>query len=361
MNNKILIIDDERVIQDSLRIALRNENYDFHFAENGKEGLRKFKEISPILIILDIRMPIMNGIEFLEKLQPSISDSYAIIVLTGHGTNTDVKSAYNLGIKHFLRKPFNVVELLGLVKSLIKSKRHEIQLQYVNDLLQKKHNQLIHSKRLALLGEVSSSIIHQIKQPLMLQKMSLDELQYNLRNNQIDFEEMNESIEESKNNLSIIQAYVSKILSISYFDEEDFDENIDIEKLLNETQIFLKKYLKENDVVVEYRICENYPLITGSSNQLQQVFLNLITNAVDALSKKDNKIIKISVAQQENYLLIDVSDNGSGISEKNLDKIFETFFTSKDKGKGTGLGLSICKSIIKSHNGTIDVYSNLDK
>lgn len=361
MDEKILIIDDEKIVRTSLQLSLRKEHFDFYFAENGKEGLKVMEKIEPILIILDIRMPIMDGIEFLEKLKPGLDAPYNIIMLTGHGSNTDVQRAYALGIKNFIRKPFNVVELLGLVKSSIQSKRYEMELKRINDLLQIKHNQLIHAKRLALLGEVSSSIIHQLKQPIMMQKMTLDEIQHDLLNKQLDQDEINDSIAEAKSNLNKIQNTVSQILSISYFDEGNLLDKIDINEFVEETHFIIFKYLEENKTKINYHIADDIPCFSGSKNQLQQVLLNLITNAVDALQLQEERVIDIIFAQNNSNLHISVEDNGPGIPKEIIDKIFDTFFTSKQKGKGTGLGLSICKSIIDSHDGKIEVISESGK
>lgn len=361
MKEKILIIDDEKIIRTSLQLSFRNEGYEFYFAEDGIEGLEQLKKITPTLIILDIRMPRMDGIEFLEAIDHKMTDPYAIIMLTAHGTNKDVQRAYELGVNIFLRKPFNVIELVGLAKSLIVYKKLQMDLSWANELLQKKHMQLIHTKRLALLGEVTSSIAHQLKQPLMIQKMTLDEIEYDIQNDKFDKKETLQSINEAKSNLSLIQETISQILSIGYFDEDNYDEKIDLNILVIETDLLIKEYLTENDVTIKYNIQDEIPQVIGSSNQLQQIFLNLITNAVDALNNSDQKIIELTANIEDNKLLITFTDNGPGIPEKYLPRIFDTFFTSKDKRKGTGLGLSICKSIVESHNGEIEVESILGK
>ncbi len=132
---KILIIDDEKMSRDSARRILRKENYELYFAENGKEGIEKINEISPDLILLDVFMPIMNGIEVLEKLKHKKSDDFSIIVLSGHGTEDSVKKCYNLGVTAFVHKPFASYELRGLIQNTLDLQNYKRQLRQTIDEL----------------------------------------------------------------------------------------------------------------------------------------------------------------------------------------------------------------------------------
>jgi len=128
LNNKILIIDDEQAVIDSIRDSLKKEEYEILSANNGQDGIEIYNEEKPILIILDLRMPVMDGIEFLEHLKLTPSDPCFVIVLTGHGDNDAMESCFNLGISSFLKKPFNVYELMGLVSHSITLKQTQIEL-----------------------------------------------------------------------------------------------------------------------------------------------------------------------------------------------------------------------------------------
>ena len=124
----IMIVDDEEIIQESIKDALEDEGYKFVSAFNGQEGLELYKEHKPSLIILDLRMPKMNGIQFLDKLQVKPEDPFSVIVLTGHGDAEDMEKCYDLGIRTFLRKPFDLKELRSLVQSCIDLKKGEAKL-----------------------------------------------------------------------------------------------------------------------------------------------------------------------------------------------------------------------------------------
>lgn len=137
LNNKILIIDDEEIVIDSIRLDLKNEDYNIITAANGKSGLDVLKKEQPMLIILDLKMPVMDGIEFLEHLKVEATDPYSIIVLTGHGDNEDIKKCFRLGVNSFLRKPYNVYELRGLVENSFIQKQTQLKLYESNDNLQR--------------------------------------------------------------------------------------------------------------------------------------------------------------------------------------------------------------------------------
>ncbi|MBF0399609.1 MAG: response regulator [Magnetococcales bacterium] len=122
---KILVVDDERLIFDSIEDAL-DDHYELHYAGNGQTALELHATLNPILIMLDMRMPIMDGFEFLHRLGVSNDKPYAVIVLSGHTTGADIGKCYEMGITAFLRKPFNIFELKGLVKHSIDAKKLQL-------------------------------------------------------------------------------------------------------------------------------------------------------------------------------------------------------------------------------------------
>ncbi|MEO5348206.1 MAG: response regulator [Magnetococcus sp. YQC-3] len=135
----ILIVDDEEIIYKSVRSALGSREYQFMHALDGRIALRTLQEHDPLLIILDIKMPNMGGVEFLQQLRVASSDPFSVIVLTGHAESKEIAECFTLGINAFLRKPFNIYELQGLVKQTIKVKQAANELlranQYLRDMI----------------------------------------------------------------------------------------------------------------------------------------------------------------------------------------------------------------------------------
>lgn len=120
----ILVVDDEEVVFMAIRDSLEDD-YDLVYAENGEKGIEYIEEYAPALVILDYKMPKMNGADFLRSVQPSPDDPFSIIVLTGHARGQEIAECFDLGITAFLRKPFNVHELKGLVRQSIRLKQAE--------------------------------------------------------------------------------------------------------------------------------------------------------------------------------------------------------------------------------------------
>jgi len=122
---KVLVIDDEPLVLKAMEIALANEGYDLYFADDGKKGLEVFHKEAPQLIFLDLKMPRMNGYEFLKAVQPGADSPFTIVVITGHGENRDIERCYEMGIDFFLRKPLSLIEICGLAKRCIHLKELE--------------------------------------------------------------------------------------------------------------------------------------------------------------------------------------------------------------------------------------------
>ncbi|OGQ97673.1 MAG: hypothetical protein A2521_03090 [Deltaproteobacteria bacterium RIFOXYD12_FULL_57_12] len=122
---RVLIVDDESVLRTAIKKALKNSGYDLYLAADGREGLKIFQEVEPILIFLDLRMPDMDGFAFLKALQHKIDAPYTVVVMTGHGGDEEIKRCYKLGIHSFLRKPINLVEVCSLTERCIEFKKLE--------------------------------------------------------------------------------------------------------------------------------------------------------------------------------------------------------------------------------------------
>ncbi|QTA87353.1 response regulator [Desulfonema magnum] len=117
--HKILVIDDEPMVIEAVRKALKREGYEILSACNGEEGLRLYFEHQPVLVILDLRMPVMDGLQFLDYIKLKPLDRSSVIVLTGHGSDYEIEQCFRKGVSAFIRKPFNIYELIGQVRSCI--------------------------------------------------------------------------------------------------------------------------------------------------------------------------------------------------------------------------------------------------
>jgi two-component system NtrC family sensor kinase len=136
-------------------------------------------------------------------------------------------------------------------------------------------------------------------------------------------------------------------------------EDVDINEILNETVTFLESYARTNNIAIEKELGIDLPIIASDHAQLQQVFLNLITNAIDEIGK--DGLVCVSSLRINSDIAVSVRDNGQGIPKEYQARVFEPFFTTKPGGRGTGLGLSITHNIVQNMGGTITLESEKGK
>ena len=171
---KILIIDDEPALQMAMQKALKKENYDIIFASNGIEGLEQCQKEKPDLILLDLRMPELDGFGFLKKVKIKPDDPYSIIVITGHGNDREVERSFELGVNFFLHKPLSIVELRCLVKRCLGMKELEKELREHRNSLEK----IVTQRTKALINQVrfQQNLIDSIPVPIYFKDVDLNYL-----------------------------------------------------------------------------------------------------------------------------------------------------------------------------------------
>jgi two-component system NtrC family sensor kinase len=218
---------------------------------------------------------------------------------------------------------------------------------------------VVETGKLASVGELASGVAHEINNPIaiMVEEAGwigdlMEEDEFEKSENRAEIERAVEKIQYHGNRCKEI---TSKLLSFARKTDTTVHD-VNIGELLQELVALSSQRAKYGMVEIETDFQENLPSLRASTSELQQVFFNLINNAIDAMGH-DGGTLTISSHQRENDLIIAVSDTGEGIPEANLDRIFDPFFTTKPVGKGTGLGLSICYGIIEKMGGKLEVES----
>lgn len=214
--------------------------------------------------------------------------------------------------------------------------------------------QIEQAQRLASTGRLAASIAHEINNPLQAIVAHIGSMERRLPENSKD----KNSIEQIKIGITRIKNTVKQLLDLNR-SRVSAIERIDVNEVIESTVKLMENQLSINNVTVEKHLNKPIPLVSCLTQELSQVFLNLILNAQDAM--KNGGIVTIRSNVQDNKLQVDFQDNGSGIPESIIDHIFEPFFTTKSEMLGTGLGLSTSKSIIESFGGKITVKSKVGK
>ncbi len=212
--------------------------------------------------------------------------------------------------------------------------------------------QLLQSEKLAAMGRLTSQIAHELNNPLYGIMNTLELLKTEIPTDNKRRKILDMALSETLRLSDLLR----KMLSFSKPDQEE-RHPVDINSVLDEILLLHEKQLKENDIHIASTFAEGLCLVNASKNQLRQVFLNMVANARDAMPTGGT--LSVVTGGDADRIYVEVSDTGTGIREEHLDKIFDSFFTTKGEIKGVGLGLSVCYGFIKDHGGDIEVKSQV--
>ncbi|MBW1670718.1 MAG: hypothetical protein JRF20_03795 [Deltaproteobacteria bacterium] len=223
-----------------------------------------------------------------------------------------------------------------------------------------KRTQLIQASKMSTLGEMASGVAHELNQPLSVIRMGATFLSKMIdKDTKIEDEELRTVIEQIVGQVDRAAAIINHMRDFARvgIKTTELDVNVPIRNILG----ILGQQFKVRDIAIELDLDDNLPHIMADSNKLEQVLLNLVVNARDAIEEKGEPRGKMTISSftDKERVAVSVSDTGNGIPEQVLDKIFEPFFTTKKVGTGTGLGLSISYGIVKDYGGTIDVKTEV--
>jgi len=389
---KILIVEDEPVSQKLLEKIVQSEGYDAIPANDGKSAWEIVKKEKIEMVITDWMMPEMDGLKLCRKIRQVDLPRYVyIILLTAKDQVEDAVAALDAGADDYIRKPFNPDEL----KARILAGKRIIELE---DSQKKANAQLLQSEKMVSIGQLAAGVAHEINNPTGFVSSNLKtltdyqndinnlikhyrKLVTNLKKTNrehlssstekqleqiasledeadIDFilEDIMDLISDCKEGTERIKKIVIDLKDFAHPGEDKIqsaDINGGIETTLNVVWNELKYKATVNKELGKLPMVNCYP------QQLNQVFMNLFVNAAQAIEKQGE--ISIVTRADDGFVEITIGDTGSGIDKEYLSRIFDPFFTTKDVGKGTGLGLNVAYNIIKKHNGTIDVKSQVGK
>ena len=206
--------------------------------------------------------------------------------------------------------------------------------------------------KLASLGEIATGIAHEINQPLSFIKIMFEATLRDIRKESLEIRELSDDCRESLKQISRITSIINHLRTFGRSDDSTMDQ-VNLCDVLDNTMILMGERLRLSNIEPSIDVPLKLPNIMASSVRLEQVFINLLQNAMDALKTVNKPMIRISISETAESIMIIVSDNGEGIPSAIQEKIFDPFFTSKEVGKGTGLGLAVSYGIIKEHKGTI--------
>lgn len=355
----LLIVDDEPRVLDVL-VKTFESDYKVFSANNGFDGLEILKHTPVKVIITDERMPKMPGMTFLKEAKKIIPDTVNII-LTAYTDLTVAIDAINSGIVYrYLVKPWDTEELLITLRQaferyelLIENKSLNTELLNKNIELEKNlrelketQDRLIRSEKLAVVGQLTASIGHELRNPLSRIKTAAALLKNEIKDSNKDTDELLKIVD---NEVMISTKIINDLLDFSRERKSNLKPS-NLNEIVNAT---ISRLRFPEYISLELELDSSIPELNLDDGQIQQIIINLVLNSIQAIDNTGK--IYIRTSKEKDTALLSIKDTGCGMSQDNLEKIFEPLYTTKPKG--IGLGMSIVKMLMERHGGQIHVHS----
>jgi len=365
---RVLIIDDEDGPRESMRMLLK-PLYNVVCASSVDEGVDAVREHRPDVVVSDIRMPGTDGIEGLRRIR-NVDATVSVIMLTGYGTLETARSAIQLGAADYVKKPFDTKEMLGVIEENVRrtgaNRKREDSGRNLRNLNEVLMAELEQKRGLAKMGQASRELAHDLQNPLMIVVGSVELLSnelHKLEDSLYEAGDMEEG-EQVQDYINVIEKSLHRCTELlgvwrNLGREHDVElQRVELQALLSDLVAEIQALTTGNRVafVLEQEGIEGL-WVMADPVQFPRTLMNLVSNAMDVLPEEGGEL-RLGVRREEGVVCISLSDNGSGIPDEILPRIFEPYFTTKQEGKGTGLGLYIARRILTRHHGTIEVESD---
>ncbi len=385
----ILIVDDTPANLRLLTQMLAEQNFKVRPVPSGKLALNAIQAATPDLILLDIKMPQMDGYEVcrLLKADPTTRD-IPIIFISALDEVEDKIKAFRVGGVDYITKPFQFEEVQARIETHLTIKQLQNELQaYANELedrvaqkvreLEQEHAKVIHAGKMAAIGELATGVAHELNQPLTAITFEADYLHHLAEHHgQAEtppdgdiWSELHEMGANLTADVERCRRIIDHLRTFGRVSEEDVSL-VDLNAPIRDSFILTEERLKQHSVFIHRELAPDLPPIRANPHRLEQVFLNLVNNAEHAMAEMAARVTERSSYQkhleiitrvEDNQVIATVRDNGCGIPPEARENIFEPFFTTKPAGEGTGLGLSISHEIVSKYHGEITFESEVDK
>jgi signal transduction histidine kinase len=233
-----------------------------------------------------------------------------------------------------------------------------LKLKHQYDELEDSHNRLLLSDKMASIGLLTAGIAHEINNPLFVITGYLNVLKDSMQSGQVSAEELEEVTEKLDTASKAIVKLVSGIKTYARIDETA-PVPIDLDSAIKESLNLVAFLYKQENIKLQENLSGISPMILGNIGKLQQVLMNLFSNAKDAMDSSKTKIISVETREQNGTVVIEVSDTGCGIAPDHIKRVFSRAYTTKPVGKGSGMGLDLVRKLVRGMDGSIDVESEL--
>lgn len=354
---KVLVVDDEDRFREVLAKRLALRGFDVQQAGGGLACLELLETWRADVVVLDVKMPDLDGLETLRRIHVHSKD-IPVILLTGHASTSDGVEGIKAGAYDYLTKPVELDHLTGKIRQASETLHREKERQREAAFRRMMEERMAVAERLASLGTLAAGVAHEINNPLAVINDSAGWLTAVLQKDGAP-EPLHAKLVKG---LSKIQTSVDRARRIThqllgFARKQETDSEVDVAALAREALRLVDKEARNRGVAVALDAPEDLPVIWSDPYRLRQVVLNLVTNALQATPADGS--VRVTAAPWGDGVELSVADTGQGIAPENLERIFEPFFSTKPPGEGTGLGLYVSNSIVRELGGTMEVQSEL--
>ncbi len=364
----ILIVDDEEVIVELAALLLKKRGFNVLTASNGQQGLDAVSAHRPAVVLLDYMMPVMNGLDALRLIRQNFPDTY-VVMFTGKGSEEVAVELMKSGAADYLQKPFakhslqeridavlarryieienrNLLEEREALQQEIEQWNFELEqrVRQKSFELEQAHKEIVQAEKLAALGHISAGMAHEIRNPLNSISLYAQLLQADADLSVEQCEYIDKIAEEVERIDTILRKMLASSEAGGAKRERVFPAAI-ARKVISDYE----PRMMTQQVRLQLEIAEGLPAIEVDPNELEQIFVNLISNALFEMA--DGGLLRISLCAGAENVILEIADSGPGIPAENISRIFDPFFTTKDKG--TGFGLSVVLRVVKGCGGRI--------
>jgi two-component system, NtrC family, sensor kinase len=353
---RLLMVDDETVFLNTLVDRLKRRGITPVAAESGEACLALMAQQPFDVVVLDVKMPGLGGLEVLSYIKRDYPQT-EVIFLTGHGSTADGVAGIKAGAFDYLTKPVEFLHLLEKIKQAFDKRKRAEEKAREAEFREKMDRQLTVTERLASLGTLATGVAHEINNPLAIiqewagwMKSILEELGTGFPHQ----EDFNLALTKIETAIGRAKRITHQLLGMAQKETDTLVE-ISAADLISDAVNLVNGEVLNRNITIQYTP-EPHPLIFRSDPyRLRQVLINLLNNAIHATPAGGS--ITLGATAEGDEVLFQVQDTGTGISPENLEKIFEPFFTTKPTGEGTGLGLFISRRLVEKLGGKIEAES----
>jgi signal transduction histidine kinase len=373
----ILVVDDELGIREGCRRVLNREGHRVVVVATGEEGWQQIQSGQFDLVLLDVMMPDINGMELLKRTAAFDPDLVCIII-TGYATIELAVQAIKEGAYDFIAKPFEANTLLMTVRQGLERRRLSLaarrlaQLEAEKEALERRNAELEREaleqrmRELEQLDRVKSDFTRTVAHELRAPVAAIQSYLRLMLDGYISLEEQREYLARAEQRTSTQLELIADLLDLARLQNPDLStkcEPVNAGESLQEVCELMNSQAQEKKIVFIASIPKETPTISADPKHIKQLWSNLVSNAIRYTP--EGGAVSVTMEVQDGQVATSVSDTGIGISPEELPHIFEEFYRTKaaktHSEVGTGLGLSLVKRIIETYHGHIDIQSTVGK